>query len=116
MINVSEAFSLTPPRKSREATASTSAIGYTMQIPEFVVRLPKGGTWYDVANPTARRIVYDDAPSEFMFATVGSDWPELSDNSEKEEALSEPTPKQPRQPWSRFNPLRRVRNLIRRIL
>ena len=60
MINVSEAFSLTPPHKSREATSSTSAIGYTIQIPEFVVRLPKGGTWYDVANPTARRIVYDE--------------------------------------------------------
>eukprot|EP00536_Pseudo-nitzschia_multiseries_P001479 jgi/Psemu1/283045/fgenesh1_pg.19_\ len=115
MVNLSEAFSVISTPRSRGATPSMSAIGYSMQMPEFSVTLPKS-TWYDVANPTARRIVYDDGPTEFTFATVGSDWPELNDTTEEEETVSKPMPEQPRQPWSRFNPLRRAVNLIRRVL
>lgn len=114
MIHVSEAFSVTHSNKPRDVTHSTTAIRYTMQMPDFAVGLPKS-TWYDVANPTARRIVYDDGPTEFMFATVGNNWPELNDVPTIEEE-PEPAQKKPRQPWSRMKPLRRARNLIRRFL
>jgi len=74
--------------------------------------------WYnEVANPTARRIVYDDGPTEFIFATVGNNWPEFNDdisNEVKEEVDDSTAPEQqPRRTW---NPIRRVGNLIRRIL
>mmetsp|Transcript_5783 Transcript_5783/g.14350 ORF Transcript_5783/g.14350 Transcript_5783/m.14350 type:complete len:135 (-) Transcript_5783:218-622(-) len=115
MVHLSDAFSVTPQHKSRNASPSTSAIGYTMQMPEFAVNLPKS-TWYDVANPTDRRIVYDDGPTEFTFASIGSNWPEVNDIPEKEETLTKQTPEQTRQPWSRFNPIRGARNLIRRVL
>ena len=59
MAHVSDAFSMTPAHKAREAMLSTTAIGYTLQMPDFINSLPKS-TWYDVANPTARRIVYDE--------------------------------------------------------
>jgi hypothetical protein len=59
MVCASDAFSLVPACKTREAMPSTSAIGYTMQMPDFVFGLPKS-SWYDVANPTARRVVYDE--------------------------------------------------------
>ena len=42
--------------KTRNAITSTSAINFQMQIPEFSSQ-PQ---WYDVANPTARRITYDE--------------------------------------------------------
>jgi len=115
MVCVSNAFSVVPACKTREAMPSTSAIGYTMQMPEFVSSLPKTA-WYDVANPTARRIVYDDGPTEFMFATVGNNWPELNDFPEEEEPIPESTPNKARQTWARFNPIQRARNLIRRVM
>lgn len=55
----SNAYSVVPPTKTREAMTSSSAIGYTMKMPDLSTGLPKS-TWYDVANPTARRIVYDE--------------------------------------------------------
>jgi len=52
-----------------------------------------------------------------MLATVGNNWPEFNDNisSEvREEVDGSTTPeRQPRRTW---NPIRRVGNLIRRIL
>jgi len=74
--------------------------------------------WYnEVANPTARRIVYDDGPTEFIFATVGNNWPEfndsISDEVEEEVDGSMTSERQPQRTW---NPLRRMGNLIRRIL
>ena len=59
LVHSADAYSVIPPRKTREAMSSTSAIGYTMEMPNFSTGLPKS-TWYDVANPTARRIVYDE--------------------------------------------------------
>mmetsp|Transcript_10280 Transcript_10280/g.23355 ORF Transcript_10280/g.23355 Transcript_10280/m.23355 type:complete len:137 (-) Transcript_10280:368-778(-) len=110
----SNAFSVVPAYKTRKVSHSKSDIGYTLQMPDFVSGLPKT-TWYDVANPTARRIVYDDGPTEFMFASVGNNWPELNEIlEEEEEATAEPTPKQPRQPWVRIKLLRRARSLIQR--
>ena len=59
MVQSTDAYSVVPSRKTRESTKSSSAIGYTMEIPDLSAGLPKS-TWYDVANPTARRIVYDE--------------------------------------------------------
>ena len=59
MVHMSDAFSVIPAYRTRETMPSTSAIGYTLQMPGFVAGLPKN-SWYDVANPTARRIVYDE--------------------------------------------------------
>jgi len=111
MAFVSDAFSVAPASKTREAIRSSSAMGYTMQMPQ----LPKS-TWYDVANPTARRIIYDDGPSEFIFAAVGNNWPELNDVPDEEERMPEPTPNKARQTLARINPIRRARNLIRQVL
>lgn len=111
----SNAYSVVPPRKTREAMTSTSAIGYTMEMPDFSTSLPKS-TWYDVANPTARRIVYDDGPSEFTFATIGNNWPDINDIPEEDEYVPEPTPNRARQTLSRINPIRHARNLIRWVL
>eukprot|EP00980_Cylindrotheca_fusiformis_P007829 scaffold1669_cov129-Cylindrotheca_fusiformis.AAC.40 len=37
-------------------------------------------TWYnEVQNPTARKTVYEDVPTEFQFVSVGSDWPSFND-------------------------------------
>jgi len=56
-------------------------------------------------------------PTEFIFATVGNNWPEFNDdisNEVKEEVDDSTAPEQqPRRTW---NPIRRVGNLIRRIL
>jgi len=56
-----------------------------------------------------------------MFATIGTNWLELNDDLEDEkdekDEKPEPTPTEARRrPWSRMNPIRPVRNLIRRIL
>ena len=59
IVQPSDAYSVVPSRKTRESTTSSSAIGYTMETPDLSAGLPKS-TWYDVANPTARRIVYDE--------------------------------------------------------
>lgn len=59
MFCASDAFPVLPVCQTREAISSSSAIGYSMQMPDFGSGLPKS-TWYDVANPTARRIVYDE--------------------------------------------------------
>ena len=59
MANGSGAFSVISSCKPKDAMASTTAISYAMQMPDFAAGLPKS-TWYDVANPTARRIVYDE--------------------------------------------------------
>ena len=55
-------------------------------------------------------------PNDFMFATIGDNWPELSEYPEEEEPMPEPRPNKTRQTWARINPIRRARNLIRRIL
>ena len=57
MVQSTDAYSVVPSRK--KSTTSSSAIGYTMELPDLSAGLPKS-TWYDVANPTARRIVYDE--------------------------------------------------------
>lgn len=31
-------------------------------------------TWYNEYHPTARRTVYNDAPMEFTFLSIGDDW------------------------------------------
>lgn len=115
-----DAFSMTPINKVEKTVgpSSTSAIWYSMQMPDFSSSFPKS-TWYDVADPTARRIEYEDGPSDIiMFATIGNNWPELNDASvEEKDPIPEPTPnKGRRQTWFRINPIRRARNLIRRVL
>jgi hypothetical protein len=55
-------------------------------------------------------------PTEFMFATIGNNWPELNDVPDEEEAIPEPTPNKALQTWARINPIRRARNLIRWVL
>jgi len=112
MVCTSDAFSVVPTCKTREAMTSTSAIGYTMQMPDFVSGLPKS-TWYDVANPTARRVVYDDGPTEIMFASIGNNWPDPYDFQEEEEPMPEPTPNKALQTLARLNPIRGAKNLIR---
>jgi len=116
-----DAFSMPPTTTITTATttspssSSSTAISWSMQMPDYIA-FPKS-TWYnEVANPTARRIVYDDGPSsefEFMlFATVGNNWPDFNEEGGEDEVES--TPKQPqRMIW---NPILRARNLIRRIL
>mmetsp|Transcript_17183 Transcript_17183/g.35447 ORF Transcript_17183/g.35447 Transcript_17183/m.35447 type:complete len:122 (-) Transcript_17183:200-565(-) len=99
------AYSVVPPRKTK---TSTSAIGYTMEMPDFTTSLPKS-TWYDVANPTARRIVYDDGPSEVMYPSIGNNW----DAFEEDEPMAEPPRNIARQTLSLINPVRHARSLIR---
>jgi hypothetical protein len=111
MVESTDAYSVVPPQKTREAKSSSSAIGYTMEMPDFSTGLPKS-TWYDVANPTARRIVYDDGPSEITFAMIGSNWPDL----EEDDSIPEPTPSRARQTLDRINPIWHAKNLIRWVL
>jgi len=110
--HVSDAFSVIPECKTRQVMPSTSAIEYTIHAFGFVSGVPKS-SWYDVANPTARRIVYDDGPNDFMFAAVGNNWTELNDVPDEEEPVAESTQKKKRQTWARINPIRHARNLIR---
>ena len=58
----SDAFPvMTPIYQANKATVTTTtAIRYALQMPEFVTAPFPKSTWYDVANPTARRIVYDE--------------------------------------------------------
>lgn len=59
-----DAFSMPPAVATTKATttapsSSTTAISWSMQMPDYIA-FPKS-TWYnEVANPTARRIVYDE--------------------------------------------------------
>ena len=59
-----DAFSMPPTVTTTKATttapsSSTTAISWSMQMPDYIA-FPKS-TWYnEVANPTARRIVYDE--------------------------------------------------------
>lgn len=112
---VSDAFSIDVFSKLRDTMPSTSAIGYTSETPEFFSGLPKS-TWYDVANPTARRIVYDDEPIEFMFATAGNNWPEFNDIPEEEEPILEQEPDKNRQFRPRIKLIKRTGDFIRRIV
>eukprot|EP00531_Pseudo-nitzschia_arenysensis_P005441 CAMPEP_0116135258 /NCGR_PEP_ID=MMETSP0329-20121206/11095_1 /TAXON_ID=697910 /ORGANISM="Pseudo-nitzschia arenysensis, Strain B593" /LENGTH=86 /DNA_ID=CAMNT_0003630047 /DNA_START=329 /DNA_END=589 /DNA_ORIENTATION=- len=83
-----------------------------MEMPDFSTGLPKS-TWYDVANPTARRIVYDDGPSEVMFATIGNNWPDLNDTYEEDELIVEQRRSIARQTLSLINPIRHAKSFIR---
>lgn len=113
----SDAFPvMTPIYQANKATVTTTtAIRYALQMPEFVTAPFPKSTWYDVANPTARRIVYDDvSPNDFMFATIGNNWPEFknedddtnADGDERTTTTAEGTI------WARINPIRRARNLF----
>jgi hypothetical protein len=60
-----DAFSMPPTTTITTATttspssSSSTAISWSMQMPDYIA-FPKS-TWYnEVANPTARRIVYDE--------------------------------------------------------
>merc|ERR1719408_64048 len=70
-------------------------MAYSAQKPDYAIGFPSI-TWYnEVDNPTYRRIVYDDGPSDFLpFATVGNNWPELTNEprtaTEKDEELEKP--------------------------
>jgi len=117
-----DAFSMPPTVATTKAattapSSSTTAISWSMQMPDYIA-FPKS-TWYnEVANPTARRIVYDDGPGsefELMFATAGNNWPDFNDNMSEEGGEDEvESTKQPQRII--WNPIRRARNLIKRIL
>lgn len=64
-------------------------------------------TWYNEYNPTARRTVYDDAPLDYNFITLGDDWPSV-DVSEQATANNANPKGRPSFKQQRRGPVRRV--------
>lgn len=76
-------YSAKLPKNSAATTTTTTAIGYSLDVPDYVTLGLKTNSWYqEITEPTVRAIVYDDVPTayddDFAFAVaVGSNWPEL---------------------------------------
>jgi len=85
--------------------APTSLNAWSMPVPSFSSQSFasfSAPSWYiDVANPAARRPVYNDSPKEYNFLSPGDDWPSSFD-------IVEEAQKQQQQRSGPFSPIRRA--------